>query len=46
MSDEPRDPVVATSHEKDTAMTGMYIAVFVIEAAILALLWWLGKVYS
>jgi hypothetical protein len=32
--------------EHDTPMTGIYIAVVVVEAAILVLLWVLGRVYT
>ena len=34
------------SREHDTPMTGTYIAVVVIEAAIIGLLFLLGRVYS
>ena len=32
--------------ERDTPMTGIYIAVVVVEAAIIALLYVLGRIYS
>jgi hypothetical protein len=32
--------------ERDTRMTGTYIAVLVIEAVIIAALWALGRIYS
>jgi hypothetical protein len=32
--------------ERDTPMTGTYIAVLVIEALIIAALWTLGRLYS
>ena len=34
------------SHERDTPMTGTYIAVVVLEAIIIALLFLLGRIYS
>lgn len=33
-------------HERDTAMTGRYVAVLVLEAIIIAALWALGRIYS
>ena len=41
MNPTPRDPP-----EHDTPMTGAYIAVVIVEATIIALLFLLGKVYS
>jgi hypothetical protein len=41
----PSDPPPATD-ERDTPQTGTYVAVVVVEAVILALLWLLGRVYS
>lgn len=36
-----------TQHdERDTAMTGRYIGVIVLEAIIIAALWALGRIYS
>lgn len=32
--------------EKDTAMTGRYIGALILEAAIIAALWILGRLYS
>lgn len=32
--------------ERDTPMTGTYIAVLVVEALIIAALWTLGRLYS
>jgi hypothetical protein len=40
----PSDPRPADG-EQDTPMTGTYIAVLVVEAVIVALLWVLGQVY-
>jgi hypothetical protein len=33
-------------HERDTPMTGTYIAVVVLEATIIALLFLLGRIYA
>jgi hypothetical protein len=33
-------------HERDTPMTGTYIAVVVLEATIIALLFLLGRIYT
>jgi hypothetical protein len=33
-------------HERDTPMTGTYIAVVVVEAIVIALLFLLGRIYS
>jgi hypothetical protein len=33
-------------HERDTPMTGTYIAVVVVEAIIIAVLFLLGRIYS
>jgi hypothetical protein len=44
-SDPPR-PVDAVTDEHDTPMTAIYVAVVVVEAIILALLWLLGRVYT
>jgi hypothetical protein len=41
----PSDPVPADG-ERDTSMTGIYIAVVAVEAIILVLLWILGRAYS
>jgi hypothetical protein len=41
----PSDPLPAVP-EQDHPMTGTYIAVVVVEATILALLWLLGQAYS
>jgi hypothetical protein len=38
--------VQPADHEKDTPMTGTYIAVVVVEAIIIALLFVLGSIYS
>ena len=40
MSQTPAD------HDRDTPMTGTYIAVVIVEAAIIALLFLLGRMYS
>jgi hypothetical protein len=40
ISPQPND------HERDTPMTGTYIAVVVVEAIIIALLFLLGRIYS
>jgi hypothetical protein len=39
---------MTTTHEdeRDTKMTGTYIAVLVVEAIIIAALWALGRMYS
>ena len=39
---------MTTTHEdeRDTKMTGTYIAVLVIEAIIIAALWALGRIYA
>jgi hypothetical protein len=42
----PSEPPSAADQEHDTPMTGTYVAVVVVEAMILALLWLLGRVYS
>jgi hypothetical protein len=39
-------PTPPDNREHDTPMTGTYIAVVVVEAAIIALLFLLGTVYS
>jgi hypothetical protein len=33
-------------HERDTPMTGIYVAVVVLEATIIALLFLLGRIYA
>lgn len=33
-------------HERDTPMTGTYVAVVILEATIIALLFVLGRIYS
>jgi hypothetical protein len=33
-------------HERDTPMTGTYVAVIILEATIIALLYVLGRIYS
>ena len=33
-------------HERDTPMTGTYVAVVILEATIIALLYVLGRIYS
>ena len=33
-------------HERDTPMTGTYVAVVVLEATIIALLYVLGRIYT
>ncbi|MGC4085043.1 MAG: hypothetical protein QM736_23735 [Vicinamibacterales bacterium] len=40
--------MTTTPHEdeRDTAMTGTYVAVVVVEAIIIAALWALGRMYS
>jgi len=40
---------MTTTHEReqaDTAMTGIYVAVIVVEAFIIAALWVLGRIYA
>ena len=39
---------MTTSHEeeRDTSMTGTYMAVLVVEALIIIALWVLGRIYS
>jgi len=39
-------PVDSHHHERDTPMTGIYIAVVIVEATIIALLFLLGRLYS
>jgi hypothetical protein len=39
-------PLQPDDHERDTPMTGTYIAVVVLEATIIALLFLLGRMYS
>jgi hypothetical protein len=39
-------PALPSEGEHDTPMTGIYIAVVVVEAIILSLLWLLGRAYS
>jgi hypothetical protein len=39
-------PTKHDDHERDTPMTGTYIAVVVLEATILVLLFLLGRMYS
>ena len=39
-------PTPHDDHERDTPMTGTYIAVVVLEAMIIALLFLLGRIYS
>jgi hypothetical protein len=39
-------PPQPDDHERDTPMTGTYIAVVVLEATIIALLFLLGRMYS
>lgn len=41
-----RLPASPSDGEHDTPMTGIYIAVVVVEAIILSLLWLLGRAYS
>jgi hypothetical protein len=40
------NPTQRDTREHDTPMTGIYAAVVVVEAAIIALLFLLGRVYS
>jgi hypothetical protein len=40
------NPTRPDDHERDTPMTGIYIAVVVLEATIIALLFLLGRMYS
>jgi hypothetical protein len=42
----PAVPVPPSDGEHDTPMTGIYVAVVVVEAFILSLLWLLGRAYS
>jgi hypothetical protein len=39
-------PSQSNEHDRDTPMTGIYIAVVVLEAAIIALLFLFGRIYS
>ena len=39
-------PTEPDDHERDTPMTGTYVAVVVLEATIIALLFLLGRMYS
>ena len=39
-------PSQRDEHERDTPMTGRYIAVVIVEAAIIALLFLLGRIYT
>ena len=41
MTSSPHD-----APERDTPMTGRYIAVLILEAVIIAALWALGRIYS
>ena len=40
------NPTGPNGHDRDTPMTGTYIAVVVLEATIIALLFLLGRMYS
>ena len=40
------NPTKPNDHDRDTPMTGTYIAVVVLEATIIALLFLLGRMYS
>lgn len=39
-------PAQPDPHERDTPMTGIYVAVVIVEATIIALLFLLGRIYS
>ena len=39
-------PLDRDTPERDTPMTGRYVAVLVLEAIIIAALWALGRIYS
>jgi hypothetical protein len=39
-------PILPNDHERDTPMTATYVAVVVLEAIIIALLFLLGRIYS
>ena len=39
-------PSPQNDHERDTPMTGTYVAVVVLEATIIALLYVLGRIYT
>ena len=39
-------PGQADEHDRDTPMTGIYVAVAVLEAVIIALLYLLGRIYT
>ena len=39
-------PTEPDDHERDTPMTGTYVAVVILEATIIALLYVLGRIYS
>ena len=40
------NPAQQDTREHDTPMTGIYVAVVVVEATIIALLFLLGRIYS
>jgi hypothetical protein len=40
------NPPPPAHQERDTPMTGIYVAVAILEAAIIALLFLLGRIYS
>ena len=40
------NPSLPNDHERDTPMTGTYVAVVILEATIIALLFLLGRIYS
>ena len=40
------NPSSPNDHERDTPMTGTYVAVVILEATIIALLFLLGRIYS
>ena len=39
-------PAAPDGHDRDTPMTGTYVAVVVLEATIVALLYLLGRIYT
>ena len=39
-------PAAPDEHDRDTPMTGTYVAVVVLEATIIALLYLLGRIYT
>ena len=45
--DNGRSPAAAGPHvERDTPMTGIYVRVLLVEAAIVVALWYFGRMFS